>query len=515
MPNKAMGNLLVVDDDPTNRKILSDRLEIQGHNVSVADNGQRALEMIAVDAFDLILLDILMPEMDGYQVLKQLKSNKKSRDISVIVLSALEDVDSAVKCIEMGAEDYLSKPFDATLLRARINACLEKKWLRDQEKFYLKDVEELTAAATAVESGTFDEECLTPVTKRTDELGRLARIFQTMAREVISREERLQRKVAILSEETSGRYQLVTGESVRMNLAIDIARKAADSNATVLILGESGTGKELFARAIHHWSSRRLNPFVAINCAGLSRELLESDLFGHERGAFTGAHQLKKGKFELANGGTIFLDEIGDIAPELQTKLLRFLQEREFERVGGTKPLHVDVRIIAATNRELETAVAENRFREDLYHRLNVVPLVLPPLRERPEDIPALAEFFLLRFSTETKKHFREVTEDALKKMVAYDWPGNVRELANVIERAIVLGEEPMVTLLDLPPKIIDTDPNIHSDNFSYHRAIEATKREAVLKALSHTHGNRAAAARYLGVQRSYLLKLIKTLNIG
>jgi Nif-specific regulatory protein len=470
--------------------------------------------MLEAQRFDLVLLDILMPEMDGYQVLRYLKSHQALRDIPVIVLSALEEIESAVKCIEMGAEDYLAKPFNPVLLRARIGACLEKKRLRDQEISYLQDVARVTTAAAAVESGAFDPESLTEVAKRTDELGKLAQMFQAMAREVHGREERLKREVALLSEESVDRYRLIGGKSAGMKQATDLAKKVAASKATVLLLGESGTGKELFARAIHNWSDRSAAPFVAINCVGLSKELLESDLFGHERGAFTGAHQLKKGKLELADGGTVFLDEVGDISQEIQTKLLRFLQEREFERVGGVKPLHVDVRIIAATNRDIEQAVKEERFREDLYHRLHVVPITLPPLRERKEDIPSLIDFFLQRFSSETKKRFTEVTEEAQEKLLAYDWPGNVRELANVMERAIVIGTEPRVTLHDLPQRIIAAEPRTRSDTFSYRGAMDASKREAVLKALAQTRGNRAAAAKVLGIRRSYLLKLIKTLKI-
>ena len=514
MSRELRGHLLVVDDDETNRKILSGRLEAEGHTVSIAENGRRALEMIQTERFDLVLLDILMPEMDGYQVLQYLKSHQTLRDIPVIVLSALDEIESAVKCIELGAEDYLTKPFNQVLLRARIGACLEKKRLRDQEVSYLQDVGRVTTAAAAVEAGAFEPESLTDVAKRTDALGQLARVFQEMSREVYAREERLKREVAVLSEETSDRYRLVVGKSPSMNQAVDVAKQAAPSNATVLLLGESGTGKELFARAIHNWSDRSAEPFVAINCVGLSKELLESELFGHERGAFTGAHQLKKGKIELADGGTLFLDEVGDISPEIQTKLLRFLQEREFERIGGLKPLRVDVRIIAATNCDLEDAVKEGRFREDLYHRLHVVPITLPPLRERREDIPGLIDFFLQRFSVATKKHFTEVTEDAQKKLLAYDWPGNVRELANVMERGIVLGKERRVTLHDLPPRVIAAEPRTRSDTFSYRGAMDASKREVVLRALAQTRGNRAAAAKLLGVRRTYLLKLIKALGI-
>jgi transcriptional regulator with PAS, ATPase and Fis domain len=233
---------------------------------------------------------------------------------------------------------------------------------------------------------------------------------------------------------------LVLGKSEKMQRAVDTAKKVAASTATVLLLGESGTGKEIFARAIHNWSDRRSQPFVAINCVGLSTHLLESELFGHEKGAFTGADQLKKGKIELANGGTVFLDEIGDVSQELQTKLLRFLQEREFDRVGGLRPIHVNIRIIAATNRDLAGYVQDGRSRADLYHRLNVIPITLPPLRERKEDIPSLAQFFLSRFSTEAKKNLTEVSDKVLQKLKNYDWPGNVRELANVIGHSVVLG---------------------------------------------------------------------------
>jgi Nif-specific regulatory protein len=321
----------------------------------------------------------------------------------------------------------------------------------------------------------------------------------------------------VLSEEVDQRYRLVAGASARLNTVISGAKKAAASKSTILLLGESGTGKELFARAIHNWSERKDRPFVAINCVGLSKELLESELFGHEKGAFTGASQLKRGKIELANGGTVFLDEVGDISQELQTKLLRFLQEREFERVGGTQLIRVDVRIIAATNRNLEAAVKEGRFREDLYYRINVVPIVLPPLRGRKEDVPALAQFFVQRFSNESKKHFTGVSQEAMEALIGYDWPGNVRELANVIERAVVLGQPPTIQIEDLSPGIVaaeaDVDHRLPSP--SYHESVDEYRREVIVNALAQTQGNRAAAARVLGLQRSYLLKLMKSFNIS
>jgi transcriptional regulator with PAS, ATPase and Fis domain len=317
------------------------------------------------------------------------------------------------------------------------------------------------------------------------------------------------------AERVDNRYQMVVGKSPQIHDALDIAKKAAPSRSTILLLGESGTGKEIFARAIHNWSDRRDKPFIVVNCVGLSRELLESQLFGHEKGAFTGALELRKGKMELANGGTVFLDEVGDISTELQTKLLRFLQEREFERVGGTTPISVDLRIIAATNRDLTHAIREGHFREDLYYRLNVVPLTLPPLRERKEDIPALANYLLNRFALETKKNFTWITEGALRKLIAYRWPGNIRELANVIESAVVLGRGPELTVYDLPTPVVSNAHAVLSEGVSYHQAIDDYRRELIVKTLVQTHGNRAAAAKLLGLQRSYLSRLIRVLRVS
>jgi Nif-specific regulatory protein len=282
-----------------------------------------------------------------------------------------------------------------------------------------------------------------------------------------------------------------------------------------LLLGESGTGKEIFARAIHKWSERHAEPFVAINCVGLSKDLLESELFGHEKGAFTGADQQKKGKMELANGGTVFLDEVGDVSAELQAKLLRFLQEREFDRVGGLKPVQVDVRIIAATNRDLDASVQEGRFRADLFHRLNVIPIALPPLRERHEDILPLADHFLRRCAAEARKVFHEIAPDAVQKLESYEWPGNVRELANVIERAVVLGRGPVLNIADLPGRIAASEARRSSQSLSYRDAMEARRRELVIKALEQSHGSRAGAARLLGLHEKYFLRLIKSLGIN
>jgi len=392
----------------------------------------------------------MMPDLNGVEVLKKIRN--KGSDVPVIMLTAHASIERAVQAMKEGAHDFITKPFEPDHIALVVKKALER--------------------------------------------------------------ERLKRGIEILSEEAEERYRLVVGVSSEMNQAIDLAKRAASSKATVLLLGESGTGKEIFARAIHHWSERKSEPFIAINCVGLSKELLESELFGHEKGAFTGAHQLKKGKMEMASSGTVFLDEVGDIFQELQTKLLRFLQEREFERVGGTVPVRVDVRIIAATNRDLDAAVKEDRFREDLFHRLNVIAITLPPLRERKEDIQALSHYFLQRFSKETKKNFAEITREAEERLLAYAWPGNVRELANVIERAIVLGQGPRITLSDLPPRVIGTETRVPSDSLSYHQAMDAHRRELIVKALSEAQGNRAAAAKALGLHRTHLMKLLKSLRI-
>ena len=443
--------ILVVHDDPDIREVIKDRLESLGYVLSTASDGAECLAVLAKQVPDLILLDIEMPKMNGLDALAEIR--KREIDVPILMITAYGTVERAVQAMKAGAYDFIPKPFEPDHLSLVVQRALERDGLK--------------------------------------------------------------KEVEVLSEEISDRYRLIAGTSPGMAAQLDAAKKAAATSATVLLLGESGTGKELFARAIHNSSERKAKPFIAVNCVGLSRDLLESELFGHERGAFTGAHQQKKGKMELANGGTVFLDEIGDISPEIQTKLLRFLQEREFERVGGTQTLRVDLRVIAATSRDLEEAVNDGRFRKDLYYRLDVVTLVLPALRERKEDIPALASYFMRRFALETKKHFAEISPDALKKLVAYDWPGNVRELANVIERAIVLAAGPKITTQDLPARVTREKADVPARELSYHQAIDSFRRELILKALSETEGSRAAAARILGLQRTYLSRLIKNLRIS
>ena len=445
--------ILLVDDEPFNLDLLEQELADQGHSITTCANGEDALEKIPEFQPELILLDYMMPGMNGLEVLKEIR--RRGLETPVVIITAHGTIERAVETMKEGADDFLTKPFDPDHLAIVVKKALERTRLREE--------------------------------------------------------------VEILSEQLGARFKMVQGKSPSMARAVNDARKAAVSRSTVLLLGESGTGKEIFARAIHNWSQRKSAPFIPINCVGLSKDLLESELFGHEKGAFTGAHQLKKGRVELADGGTIFLDEIGDISAELQAKLLRFLQEREFERVGGTRQISVDVRIVAATNRNIDKAVSDGTFREDLYHRLNVIPITLTPLRERREDISELAAHFLEQFSIETKKRFAAITADAEAILIAYQWPGNVRELANVIERAVVLGDGPVLTIDLLPARMADlkTTNNVATEAKSYHKTINDHRRDLILRALSDAGGNRAAAAKALGLHRTHLLKLIKALQLG
>jgi two-component system, NtrC family, response regulator AtoC len=446
----SCGTILVVDDDPDVQEVLKDRLESLGYEVLTASNGQSSLDLLKTRSPQMMLLDITLPDINGIELLKEIR--RRGNDFPVVMITAHGTIEKAVLAMKEGAQDFIPKPFDADHITMVVRRALEQ--------------------------------------------------------------ENLRREVQIFAEEVGKRYRLIAGKSAAMRDSIETARKAAASNATVLLLGESGTGKELFARAIHNWSERKNEPFVAINCVGLSRDLLESELFGHEKGAFTGAHQLKKGKLELAQGGTVFFDEIGDVTAELQTKLLRFLQEREFERVGGAQVIRVDLRIIAATNQDLHNTIKEGRFRQDLYHRLNVVQITLPPLRERKEDILPIADHFMRRFSVEAKKNFTEITQEAQEKLFAYDWPGNVRELANVMERAIVLGTGPKLTFQDLPPRILAHQSRSQPDGLSYREAVDAYRREFISRALAQTQGNRLAAAKTLGLHEKSLIRLLRALRI-
>ena len=449
--SKPRCRVLVVDDDPDILELLSDRLQLMRFDVTCAKDGQEALMLLRQEAPPLTLLDLQLPRLSGLEVLQAIR--KEGVETTVIVITAWGTPERAVEAMRAGAYDFIPKPLDPAHLEVVLNKALERESLR-AENWRLQ-----------------------------------------------SELERLDRPMV--------------GQSPAIQALIRTAQQAAASNATVLLRGESGTGKEILARAIHGWSPRHGAPLVIVNCVALSEELLESELFGHEKGAFTGAHQRKRGKVELADGGTLFLDEIGDIRPALQAKLLRLLQEHEFERVGGTRPIQVDVRFIAATNADLEQAMKQGAFRQDLYYRLNVVPLALPPLRARKEDIDILAQHFVAKYCAELKRPPRAISPAALAVLRQYDWPGNIRELENAIERAVVLSQGPDIGPGDLPiaPIPADDDRRDTSDS-SYHQAIAAFKRDFLRSALAQAKGNQTRAAEVLGLQRTHLSRLLRDLGL-
>jgi DNA-binding NtrC family response regulator len=448
-----MATILVADDDRAIRKIVRDRLRAAGHSVEVAEDGRAALALIERIEPALVLLDLQMPELDGFAVLDALR--KQTESPLVIVITAHGSIEAAVRAMKAGAHDFLQKPFEAAHLEHVVTKALD---------------------------------C-----------------------------GRLRRDVGILRGEVETRHRLVVGESRRMCEVVELAERAAPSEATVLLNGESGTGKEVLARAIHAASRRADGPFVGINCAALNAELLESELFGHEKGAFTGAVRTKPGRLEMAAGGTLFLDEIGELRPALQAKLLRVLQEREYERVGGTRTLRADVRVIAATNRDLERSVNAGEFRPDLYYRLKVVTLKLPALRERREDIRPLATHFLARFAGEAGRVSLRLDEVVVTRLEQYAWPGNVRELANVLERAVVLSSEDVLTIDDLPEELQTPDQPSAATSPSgpgYHDAVAAAKRSILREALRAEGGHQTRAAKRLGLTQPYLARLMKNLQV-
>jgi len=453
--NSAGPLVLVVDDDPTARRMLDVRMRALGCQVAMAATGREALTAIERDLPAVILLDLQMPQMDGMEVLRAMK--REGADVPTIVITAHGTVDTAVEAMKEGAVDFILKPFDPQYLEIAVRRALERRQLLDSNRLF--------------------------------------------------------------RDALAARSANILGEGPLIRAAIQMAQKASGTNSTVLLLGESGTGKEVFAHTIHQWSPRRDKPFVVVNCVALSEHLLESELFGHEKGAFTGAHQAKKGKFEAANGGTVFLDEIGDMPLSLQTKLLRVLQDHEFERVGGTRPLSSDIRVLAATNRDLDETVRAGRFRADLFYRLNVIRIVLPPLRDRKEDIPALAQHFMARYAAETKRPVRRITAEAMDLLARYHWPGNVRELANTIERAVVLCAGETIAPADLalpaahsPSRPHDAFPTEEADGF--HDQINTYRRHVLVSALRRARGNHTQAAKLLGLHRTYFLRLLQKLNI-
>ena len=453
------GTVLCVDDEEGVRKSVRAILE-ETCDVIEAQDGAQALELLRHHEVDMVMLDQRMPGEPGIEVLARLKALDPG--MIVVLATAVRDVRTAVEAMRLGAWDYLVKPFDVDDLNLLVQRALDKRALE---------------------------------------------------REVLG----LRAALAPSAVETPGGFEGIVGRHPEMVRIYQTVMQIAETPSTVLITGESGTGKELVARAIHQRGTRRSQPFVAVNVAALPDTLIESELFGHERGAFTGAHARKLGKFELAHGGTVFLDEIGSLRLDLQTRLLRVLQEREVERLGGTRPIPVDVRVLAATNVNLRQAVRERAFREDLFYRLNVVPIHLPPLRERRDDIAHLVQHFVRKFARECNRDIRAVSAGALETLIRYDWPGNVRELENVIHRAVVLARTPVLHLQDIPLDVAmpETGARLGEDTgLPLRDACEQFERQYVLRVLESMNWNVSRAARKLAVHRNTVLAKLAAWNI-
>lgn len=435
--------VLVVDDEEAQRKVLAGFLRKAGYEALAAGSVDEALETVRARSVDAVLTDLKMPGKGGLELLAEIRA--LAPDVPVIVLTAFGTVDSAVEAMKRGAVDFLTKPVDLGALEVLLVRALERRALESEN-----------------------------------------RELRTQLRE---------------------RYRLEGLETAntRMAEAINLAARAAASKATVLIRGESGTGKELLARAVHQASPRRDAPLVAVNVAALPETLLESELFGHERGAFTGADRERRGRFELADHGTLLLDEIGDLPRGTQVKLLRVLQEQAFERLGGTRTIHVDVRVLAATNRDLEAMVREGSFREDLYYRLDVVTIAIPPLRERREDVPAIAESLLRRFAAEAGGRPKRLSREALDLLLRYRFPGNVRELENVLLRAVVLSRGELITTSDLPLHLGELSPEPAEGTGSLVQRLAAHERALLSEALARAEGVQTRAARALGISERHL----------
>ena len=413
--------ILVVDDTPANVSVLLELLGREGFKVLVARDGESALEQVQYATPDLILLDVVMPGLDGFETCRRLKANPATRDVPVIFMTAKAETRDRIEGFAAGAADYVVKPLQHEEVLARVNAHLALRRLNTE-------LHELNRGLEA------------KVAERTAEL-------RSALEEVQRLKNRLQDENSYLKQELREQHHDIVGDSPRLREALDRLALVAPTDATVLIFGETGTGKELMARAVHEASRRRERPMVKLNCAAISAGLVESELFGHVKGAFTGASDRRTGRFELADGGTLFLDEVSELPTDTQVKLLRVLQEQEFEPVGSSKTVRVDVRVIAATNRDLPAEVAAGRFRADLYYRLNVFPLELPPLRERREDIAPLANAFLTHTARRLGRSYRGIAPAALDKLVRHDWPGNIRDLQNTIERAAILSRGDQLTI--------------------------------------------------------------------
>ena len=442
----ASERILIVDDEEGMRRLLSRVLTREGYETSAVGSGAEALRLVASERFDLVVTDIKMPEMDGLQLLAELKEYEPS--LPIIVITAYGTIENAVQALRSGAYDYIAKPFENDEIKLTVAKAFERERLLAENRY--------------------------------------------------------------LHAELEGRYDFsgIVGGSLAMQQVYDMASSVAVSNANVLITGESGTGKELLARSIHYSSLRKEKPFVVLNCAAISEGVLESELFGHEKGAFSGALDTRKGRFERADQGTLFIDEVAEMSMAAQVKLLRVIQEHEFERVGGNKTISVDVRIVAATNKKLEDQVKNGNFREDLYYRLNVVNINVPPLRSRREDVEPLSRFFLEKYTSETGKKITDLSPRALSCLLAHDWPGNVRELQNAIERAVVLSKGSVLTPRDFPQGMQGDDQiclQIPEKGGSLTDILEDLERQLIIQTLQREDGSQTRAAETLGIKRTTL----------
>jgi two-component system NtrC family response regulator len=446
--------ILLIDDDESLLQVTAHHLKQGGYQVTTAMNGEEGIEKFKNNSFEVVITDLALPRMNGIDVLKGVR--RLNKEVAVIVITAFGTIENAVEACALGADDYLTKPFSREQLRFVLEKALRLRNLK---------------------------------------------------------EENVQLKSALLEKYD---FSNIVAKSGKMQEVLKMVGRVAESDATVLILGESGTGKELVAKAIHYNSPRKEHAFITVNCPSIPENLLESELFGHVRGAFTGATKDRRGKFEQADGGTIFMDEIGDLKPELQANLLRVLQEKEIERVGGDKPIKVDIRILAATNQDLEARVKAGVFREDLYYRLTVVPIMIPPLRERKEEIPYLVDHFLYKFARGRRL---QVSKNALETLLSYDWPGNVRELENAIERAAILATTEVITPDVLPPQLRPTKPDVIDGNViripDEGIALDHIERQCIQIALEKSDGNQTRAAKFLHVPRHILLYRMRKLGVG
>lgn len=436
--SQVQQSLLIVDDDAANLASLARIFEREGLEVLTASDGKAALEVLRSRPVQVVLSDLMMPQLNGIELLRAIRA--VSPDTEVILMTAFGTVETAVEAMKEGAWDFVTKPFKRIQIVRAIKRALDQQSLK---------AENLALRAE----------------------------LQGVRRE-----------------------SSIIGASAPIRQLLDLVAQVAPSHATVLLEGESGTGKELIARAIHNASSRATKPFIALNCAALPESLLEAELFGHEKGSFTGANARRQGRFELAHQGTLFLDELAEMSPQTQVKLLRVLQNGEFERVGGTQTIRVDTRIVAATNRDLKADVAAGRFREDLYYRLNVITLNLPPLRDRKEDIPLLAQYFISRYATKNKKAITGLTRDALAALMAWRWPGNVRELENAMERAVVLCRQDTIGLDDLPPALHEPEPERRELIIQLGTPLEEVERRLIQETLTAVKGDKRLAAQLLGI---------------